>query len=367
MEKSLFFDGGQEYSAADWALYFRGLASSGVNAFGNLDSLKVVKDAAMTAKVSNGKALINGYYYEAYNNDTLLALAPTTGEARIDRIVLRLNLNQNEWSITAQVKQGTATTPPALQRDNNIYELSLATITIPAGQSTLTNATVTDDRADGAVCGMLSFLGQQPYYPTGSVPPELWLYTIFPGELTAGEKATLEANPTLMAKWNASRLSGYYNFQPKRNAVGAIEYVLEGQDNTERVHNIAPINLRSSSNPGIFTTYEQDLSSVTVEPSHRKRFLKIAYTTKRDIQYSSTYASATEEILLIIDGSTVLKTIIAPWMGGYGMGEYTGSVVIPAGTSKTIKLRSKIVYEYGNFTTLANYAKDFKIYMEDME
>lgn len=357
MEKSLFFDSGQEYSMADWATYFKSFASSGVNIFGNLDSLKVVKDSAMAIKVSDGKALINGYYYEAYNNDTLLSLSATTDTARIDRIVLRLNLNQNEWKITAAVKQGTPTTPSALQRDNSIYEMSLATIAIPAGQSTLTTATITDDRAENSLCGILSFMGQQPYYPTGSIPTELWLYANFPDELTTEEKELLESNTSLMEKWAASRIKSFYTFVPKRDATGAIIYALENSNDTEQTIDFGDLTV-----PGV---YSQSFEALEVSPLYKKRFLKLQFDAKK--QSSSTSAYITYKISLKNADTLEELQLYGELGSAYQTYTHTKVFEILPGQTGRFLLQSKITLGEGYSNDVVYKIKNFRAYMEDAE
>ena len=71
---------------------------------------------------------------------------------RIDRVVLRLNLSSSKVSI--ELKKGTlASNPvaPVLQRDNIVYELSLAQILV-GKDNTLR---VTDERYVAGVCGSI--------------------------------------------------------------------------------------------------------------------------------------------------------------------------------------------------------------------
>lgn len=87
--------------------------------------------------VSPGRAYIQGFLYK--NTDDL-ELAFSTNESshpRIDRIVLRLNRNTN--TIQAVLVEGSPAAtpvPPALNTTYPVYELSLATMMVAAGQST---------------------------------------------------------------------------------------------------------------------------------------------------------------------------------------------------------------------------------------
>lgn len=184
MEKSFFFNDNTAYSANDWCEYFRFL-SDGVFVNLSVDALMVSKISnSMQVSITGGSAQIQGVRYIC--DGAVLTIEAPAAESRIDRIVLRLNLMEGQQGVKVAVKQGVpATLPqaPLLQRDNTIYELSLATVTIPAGAVTLNGAYMIDDRYNTDLCGPVSFLGEQVYgVPTGTIlwhgaeqPPAGWL------------------------------------------------------------------------------------------------------------------------------------------------------------------------------------------------
>lgn len=160
-EKSSFFNsvnGDRKYLAGDFAEFFSPLITNGF--FPGDLNLKVVADANnMTVKVKPGRAWINGYMYNNTSDLTLTHDVAHGSLARIDRVVVQLSfINRN---IRAIIKKGTAASspvPPQLQRDADIYELGIATVTINAGATSIVQANITDTRADVTVGGIVNNL-----------------------------------------------------------------------------------------------------------------------------------------------------------------------------------------------------------------
>src|SRR5690606_24789511 len=79
----------------------------------------------------------------------------TVGVDRIDRIVIRLDLRPEARHVESFVKKGVASAnpvPPALQRDDNVYEISLAQVRIRGGQTFISPSDIIDERGDEDVC-----------------------------------------------------------------------------------------------------------------------------------------------------------------------------------------------------------------------
>lgn len=138
----------REYNALEFAKYLGGIVETGVMK-GALQELKLSNTGAnMQTVMANGIAYIaiNGavHYYE---NDSPLTLTHDTesiGLNRIDRIVLRLDLNTSARQIKAHIKKGVAAAnpvAPALTRNELVYELSVGQVKIVGGQTFIpTNA-----------------------------------------------------------------------------------------------------------------------------------------------------------------------------------------------------------------------------------
>ena len=157
-EKSGFFnalniDGAYDrtYNANDYSDNLAVVISNGVLRTDG-DDLKVTA-SGMIPTVAAGRAWINGRYYK---NDTAFALSAVSapvGGSRIDRVMLRLNNTINERKISVVYVQGVAANnpvPPTPTRNENIYDLVLADVTILANA---TSVSVDDKRADASLCG----------------------------------------------------------------------------------------------------------------------------------------------------------------------------------------------------------------------
>lgn len=149
------------YLAEDIASYFASFVGNGVYA-NSADNLKVVPSDAMTVAVKAGKGWIKGYYYENDSDLAFLLDNADGAKGRIDSVVLRLDLTNRYLRVF--VKKGAlATNPvaPTLTRNADVYELQLATISVPAGATAITEAQITDTRFDSAVCGVVAGVIEQ--------------------------------------------------------------------------------------------------------------------------------------------------------------------------------------------------------------
>ena len=155
-------DGDRKYSADDFTRFLGNLISDGVIASPS-NGLQVQATEGMTVKVTAGWAYIQGHYV---HNDTDLYLTldePDIVQYRADRIVLRFDRINRKIDIA--VKNGTVSeyqsVVPALQRDENIWELSLAWIWTGAGMEALEQQHIHDERGQTDVCGWVTGMIQQ--------------------------------------------------------------------------------------------------------------------------------------------------------------------------------------------------------------
>lgn len=158
-----FLSGGvydRTYNANDYCDNLATIIKTGVR-YSKEDDLKVTAGGGMQINVGAGRAWINGHWYyndTAYTGLTL-ATAPSGSNARIDRVVLRLDTSISARSIILAVKTGTAAASPvapALTRGGNVYEIALADITVGAGVLSVNAGSIKDLRADGNLCGWAS-------------------------------------------------------------------------------------------------------------------------------------------------------------------------------------------------------------------
>jgi hypothetical protein len=165
MEKYRFFNSTaedeREYNASEFAEYFVRGYSNGVYRENGLITLRCNNTGTdMNTTISLGSAMIKGYLYTL--EEQPLVLMHDNAHAtlnRIDRIILRLDLNDTARNIKAFILKGTPNTvptPPSLTRNSLIYEISLCQVYIPSNSATIPVANLTDERMDRSVCGVVS-------------------------------------------------------------------------------------------------------------------------------------------------------------------------------------------------------------------
>ena len=115
--------------------------------------------SGLAVVVAPGFGLINGAFAYDAAAETLQLEAAPTAYSRIDRIVLRCNYLDRRCEII--VKTGTPASSPVAPKliqptSGDYYELGLATVKIGANQTTISQSTITDTRADSSVCGYIT-------------------------------------------------------------------------------------------------------------------------------------------------------------------------------------------------------------------
>lgn len=155
-------DGDRVYNADQMSTYFKGLISDGV--YENVGSrLRVTNGSGMSVNVGTGRAVVLSRWVE---NDAELNLALDAADVqynRIDAIAVRLDLTESGRAVNIIVKKGTNAAkpePPARSTGADIYELYLATVSIPKGTTTITQDLITDLRPSDQ-CGWVTGLVEQ--------------------------------------------------------------------------------------------------------------------------------------------------------------------------------------------------------------
>ena len=161
-----FFDsinGDRTYNADQISDYFLKLISNGVFATPS-NAMQVQAATGLSVNVSAGWGFIQCKWVNNDNNYNVQLDAADSTFARIDRIVLKLDRSHEHRYITIEAKTGTPAAtpePPELTRSSDVYELSLAQVAVAAGATTITQAEITDERADTSVCGYVTGLIDQ--------------------------------------------------------------------------------------------------------------------------------------------------------------------------------------------------------------
>lgn len=126
----------------------------------------------MTTQVALGNGFVQGYDYYM---DAVVNVPHSVGDPtnpRIDRVVIESNIEADVRAFSIKVVEGApdaSPTPPALTRDVEVWQLSLAQVLIPAGVAIIDSATITDERSDDTVCGLANvMIGiKPPVVPAG--------------------------------------------------------------------------------------------------------------------------------------------------------------------------------------------------------
>lgn len=144
------------WDAYDFALYLKLFFGNGV--FPNPSSnLQVVAHENMRTKVKVGFGFIEGHYMWNTSDHILQHDIADGVLKRIDRVVMRANFLENKGEII--LKKGTPSSnpvAPTLVRNMDYYELALADVMINNGATVITQANITDQRLNTALCGVVA-------------------------------------------------------------------------------------------------------------------------------------------------------------------------------------------------------------------
>lgn len=175
----------REYDADDHAAFFAPFFSeAGVFAGRDADACRVQMQNGYTLAVNAGAVYVRGRMAVFDGTETL----DVAGDCRV---VVRM-----DKSMAVRGFRLLAVAEPV--RTEDVYDLELAAVTLEA-VSGGHEIRVADTRT------FLAYMGQPAYYPPASddLPYVLWLYTLgFP--MTEEQRAMVEANPSLMAVFDAS-------------------------------------------------------------------------------------------------------------------------------------------------------------------
>lgn len=254
--------------ASDFADYFGSVLSSGLISSGDSPvGLQVtVNSGTMTTSVKVGRALIKGYSYENTTPVTLTHAIPEQTLDRIDRIVLRLDLKNASRFIKVFVKEGVSALepiPPTLQRDQYIYELSLAQVRIRKNTSSIVVSDIKDERADENLCGIVQSLITVPtsvfqqqfeiwkinFVNTKTDEFENWMQTlegILSGDVAGNLLTLINENKSyiqtlIKQKTNITVSAASWSFD---NALGLYKYQLNDTDIT--ASSVVDVNIHVS-------------------------------------------------------------------------------------------------------------------------
>lgn len=156
-------NGDRKYNAEQMSKYFDKLITSGV--FPNPSTnLQVIAAGGMTVNVLPGRGIIDCRWLDNDANEPLTLEPSDVILNRIDAVVMVLNLNNDVRDCHIEIKKGAAaTTPvaPSMERSTYVQEYCLAHIYIKALTEEITQADITDTRANKNICGWVTGLIEQ--------------------------------------------------------------------------------------------------------------------------------------------------------------------------------------------------------------
>lgn len=156
-------------SASMDARRFAQYVTNGIDNVSGENALKVsASDSEFALLVAPGGAVINGYSGWLEEAATLPLSTPDNTYSRIDRVVFRLNLNLDVRFFELVIITGAPSenpTVPEITRNDLIYDLVLADVTIAAGSVAINSDSITDLRDDANLCGRSGTIIAPEYTP----------------------------------------------------------------------------------------------------------------------------------------------------------------------------------------------------------
>jgi hypothetical protein len=135
---------GADSMEATWRAMMRRVLADGV-IVGVTNMFECFADSTgLQVKVKSGECWIAGQWGQSTAQKTLPIAANALGITRGDRVVLRNDFGNNR--IELDVLTGTTGTPPAVTQNTSIWEISIATVSVPNGDLSIDAAQVTDAR-----------------------------------------------------------------------------------------------------------------------------------------------------------------------------------------------------------------------------
>lgn len=176
-------NGSNMYNNDDFRQYFANFISTGILAnvpLAGSTAFQVTQtdSPSMNVIVGSGVAWIIGGQVMNTSPLSFKIPAPLTSQSRTDSIVVQWSNSSNNGDIV--YKQNST----QVVQSNDVYELQLCKILVPANATNIPQSNITDMRADPTVCGFSS-----PYE------------AIKTGDLLAQFKSELEANGVLFSEW----------------------------------------------------------------------------------------------------------------------------------------------------------------------
>jgi len=280
-----------EYQADELAEVLRTCFFDGVPELGT--NLQVyADDSGMQVKLDYGYAIIQGTLYKLADDSsgvlTKGVASAHASQTRIDRIILRRDKSAAVASVIAVYLPGTPSAspqPPALTREGNIYELSLAQFAVTPGTLSITAAMIIDERDDNDLCGLCENRVTRDRLDAMAA--------------ALAEKANISHTQAM------STITGLADALAGKADAAATETALAGKASTSHTQAIDTIT-------GLVTALAGKLS--TADGAVGANNLGVIQTFKLDTGDTITYNPTTNQVFLNISGCTSVQ--LAPIVFG---------------------------------------------------
>lgn len=161
----------RNYNADDLSDFLSLVCDTGVVKTNSVNNepqgLKVVAAGGMTVNVDVGKAVIKGKGGFNPALESFTVTANGTASNRYDYIVVKYDNNVSVRDIYLDLRTGTSAIPTveSLVRNDKVYELMLAYITVAPSATSITQANITDTRGNAELCPWFTAVkGYEDYY-----------------------------------------------------------------------------------------------------------------------------------------------------------------------------------------------------------
>lgn len=122
------------------------------------DLLKVVSTGGMNIAVQKGEANLGSWFENASAFN--ITLDNSTGADRYDCVIIRNDDNDDVRMPSIYIKSLSRVPALAdLTRDDNVYEICVGYVRVPALAQTISQSNITDTRDDGQLCNVMSGVG----------------------------------------------------------------------------------------------------------------------------------------------------------------------------------------------------------------
>ncbi len=149
------------YSDTDFANYYKSLVGNGV-ILSSAEALQVTAGSNMTLFVNPGGAMIEGRYCRVVGKESVVIPNSDGTCPRYDRVVIRCDYSERSCGLS--VIKGTPGVNPAVPdiiRDGTYFDISLCTVYVESGITSITQTVISDTRSDNSVCGWVTGLISQ--------------------------------------------------------------------------------------------------------------------------------------------------------------------------------------------------------------